>query len=189
VAAPANAQPGFEISIPKSLQPAADDSAFASKESAEEFLARYLPRATAGNPKYRSGNSATETAWITKTIKFKAGRNANDRLVSMSEEVLEIHNGVRSGTGSHEVEFSIEDVKVTEHSDSTTRTESGEIALGIVFNCDSGKCIKSTHNGSPSSTEWADIYIQSAALRGKILKAFEALKQAGGARNSPNGSN
>jgi hypothetical protein len=171
------AQPRFEISIPKSLQPAADDSAFASRKDAEEFLAQHLPSATAANPKYRSENAGNETAWITKTIKFGPGENGSGTLVSMSEEILEFHEGVRVATGSHEVAFLIEDVKIAERTDSTDRTETGDAALGIIFNCNSGKCIQSSYGGKPSTTDWADIYIQETSMRGKILKAFEALKQ------------
>ncbi|WP_158818261.1 hypothetical protein [Methylocapsa sp. S129] len=171
--------------MPKSLQPAADDSAFASRESAEEFLARYLPIATAGNPKYRSGTAGVAMAWITKAITFGPGKNADGRLVSMSEEVLEFRNGVRSATGSHEAEFLIEDVQASEHTDSAALTEGGEIGLGIIFNCNSGKCIQSKYDGVPSSADQTDISIQDAILRGRILKAFQTLKQAAGDRKAP----
>jgi hypothetical protein len=172
----ANAQPGFEISMPKIAQPVADEAAFASKQEAEEFLARYLPIATAGNPRYRSQEPGVATAWITKAVKFEPGKNAHGRLMSMSEEVLGFRNGVQATTGSHEVAFLIEDVKITERRDPGTITENGDISLGIMFNCNSGKCIQSTYDGKQSSTDWGDISIQDATLRNKILKAFETLK-------------
>jgi hypothetical protein len=172
----ANAQPGFEISMPEIVQPAADEAAFASKQEAEEFLARYLPIATAGNPRYRSEEPGVTTAWITKTVKFGPGKNASGTLVSMSEDVLGFRNGVRVTTGSHEVAFLIEDVKMTENRDPGTLTENGDISLGIIFNCNSGKCIQSSYDGKQSLTDSGDISIQDATLRSRILKAFETLK-------------
>jgi hypothetical protein len=173
---PANARPGFEISMPKIVQPAADETAFASKQEAEEFLARTLPIATAGNPRYRSEEPGVTTAWITKTVKFGPGKNGSGTLVSMSEDVLGFRNGVRVTTGSHEVAFLIEDVKIAENRDPGTLTENGDVSFGIIFNCNSGKCIQSSYDGKQSSTDSGDISIQDAALRGKILKAFETLK-------------
>ena len=175
-ASQANAQPGFEISMPKIVQPAADEAAFASKQEAEEFLARTLPIATAGNPRYRSEEPGVTTAWITKTVKFGPGKSGHGRLVSMSEEVLGFRNGVQVTTGSHDVAFLIEDVKIAENRDPGTLTESGDISLGVIFNCNSGKCIQSSYDGKQSMTESGDISIQDAALRSKILKAFETLK-------------
>jgi hypothetical protein len=172
----AKAQPGFEISMPKIVQPAADDAAFASKQEAEEFLARALPIATAANPRYRSQEPGGATAWITKTVKFGPGKNGDGRLVSMSEEVLGFRNGVQVTTGSHDVAFLIEDVKITENRDPGTLTENGDISLGVIFNCNSGKCIQSSYDGKQSLTASGDISIQDATLRNKILKAFETLK-------------
>jgi hypothetical protein len=172
----AKAQPGFEISMPKIVQPAADDAAFASKQEAEEFLAHALPIATAANPRYRSQEPGGATAWITKTVKFGPGKNGGGRLVSMSEEVLGFRNGVQVTTGSHDVAFLIEDVKITENRDPGTLTENGDISLGVIFNCNSGKCIQSSYDGKQSLTESGDISIQDATLRNKILKAFETLK-------------
>ena len=172
----AKAQPGFEISMPKIVQPAAGDAAFASKQEAEEFLARALPIATAANPRYRSQEPGGATAWITKTVKFGPGKNGGGRLVSMSEEVLGFRNGVQVTTGSHDVAFLIEDVKITENRDPGTLTENGDISLGVIFNCVSGKCIQSTHDGKQSLTDSGDISIQDDAMRAKILKAFQTLK-------------
>jgi hypothetical protein len=172
----ASAQPGFELSMPKIVQPAADEAAFASKQEAEQFLAQYLPIATAGNPRYRSQEPGGATAWITKAVKFGSGKDGHGRLVSMSEEVLGFRNGVQVTTGSHEVAFLIEDVKITENRDPGTLTENGDISLGVLFNCNAGKCIQSTYDGKQSLTDSGDISIQDATLRSKILKAFEALK-------------
>jgi hypothetical protein len=180
ICAIAMAQPGFEISMPNNVQTASDDSPFASKQEAEAYLSRFLPIATAGNPKYRSPNGGTETAWITRAVKFGHSKNPTGISVSMSEEVLEFRHGIRSATGAHEVAFQIEDVKIAERKDSGDVTEKGEPALGIIFNCHSGQCIQSTRDGKQSASEWADIYIQDATLRAKILKAFETLKQGAG---------
>jgi hypothetical protein len=184
----ANARPGFEISMSNSAQPVSEVSAFPTKEDAQNFLARSLPIATAKNPRYRSDQAGVAMAWITKDVKFAPDKTANGILVSMSEEVLEFRNGAQSATGSHQVEFSIGDVKISERRDGADLTESGEIALGIIFNCRSGKCIRSTYNGQPSSVDWTDISIQDDALRGQILKAFEAVHQAPGEPNPPAGA-
>lgn len=167
--------------MPDNLQLAAADAPFASTKDAEDFLARALPRATAGNPRYRSPNDATETAWVTKSVKFgPGGDDARGRRVSMSEEVLEFRNGARSNTGSHEVSFLLGDVKIAERTDSGDVTQDGAAALGIIFNCNSGKCIQSVSDGKQSQTEWADIYIQDSLLRDKILKAFERIQRTTG---------
>ena len=179
-AGPADAQPGYGISMPDALQPTANVAAFASKEEAKAFLAHYLPIATAGNPRYRSDKAGVAMAWITKAITFATPADSNGILVSMSEDVLEFHNGVRAATGTHEAAFSIGDVKISERKESGDLTEAGEPAVGIIFNCHSGKCIRSAYDGHPSLTDWTDISIQDAALRGRILAAFETLQRPGG---------
>jgi hypothetical protein len=183
-----NAQPGFEISMSKNLQSATDVSAYASMEDAQEYLVRTLPIATANNPNYRSSADGVEMAWITQSIKFAPGRNGSGMLVSMSEAIFEFRNGVRAAAGSHQVEFSIEDVKISERRDGADLTASGEIALGVIFNCNSGKCIRSTYNGEASAVDWTDISIQDDALRGQILKAFETIQQAAGGGNQATGA-
>jgi hypothetical protein len=176
----ADAQPGHQMTIPKDARPAAADSAFSTRQSAEEFLARALPAATAANPRYRSGKQGVTMAWIAKSIKFSPGAPAG-RLVIMSEEALEFHDGVLSATGAHEVEFAIEDVAISARTDSGTLTEKGEPGLAVIFNCNQGKCIRVIRDGAPSSEDFTDISIQDVATRDKILKAFLAVKQGGGA--------
>jgi hypothetical protein len=171
-----------------SVQAASDIAAFSSREVAENFLARFLPIATAKNPRYRSDQAGVAMAWITRDVKFAPDKTANGISVSMSEEVLEFRNGAQTSTGSHQVEFSLGDVKISERRDGADLTESGEIALGVIFNCHSGKCIRSTYNGQPSSVDWTDISIQDDALRGQVLKAFEAVQQAPGEPNAPAGA-
>lgn len=167
---------GLPINPPQSAnaQAGSDDVTFASKKEAEDFLKRYLPIATAGNPKYRDDKGAV-TQWLTKTIAFNADPSRGI-LVSTSEEIIEFENGAKGRVGSHEAAFSMQDVQVSERKDATDRTENGERALGIIFNCISGKCINAKWDGNPSSSAWTDIYLQDAALRAKILKAFQTLK-------------
>ena len=178
----AHARPGFENLMSNNLQWIADDVLFVSKEDAEKFLADALRRATSANPKYRSGSGGVETRWLTKAIAFETDKNSNGTRASMSEDVLEYRNGVRSPVTSHETAFLLEDVEISERKDSPDVTESGEGALGVIFNCHSGKCMRSTYNGAPTLVEWTDIYIQDASSRSGILKAFEALKRMSGER-------
>jgi hypothetical protein len=173
------ARPKLGNFMPKDLQSAAGDAGFASKEDAEAYLARALPNATANNPKYR-GEAGALTQWVTKELTFTPSKNPNGVLVHMSEEVLEFRNGVRTSTGSHEVQFQIEDVAISELKDSTDLTEAGEQGQGIIFRCASGKCVAHKWNGVDSSADWTDLSIQEPTLRAKILSAFQALKRAVG---------
>jgi hypothetical protein len=175
-AGPAQGRPGFEIAMPKKLQGASEVSEFASREEAKAFLAHALPIATAGNPRYRSADAGVLTAWITKTIRFDSATDSNGILVSMSEDVLEFRNGIRGAAGSHDTQFLIGDVAVSERRDSGDFTENGEAAVGVQFRCNSGKCIRASYGGAPSLTDWTDISIQDDALRRKILAAFRALQ-------------
>jgi hypothetical protein len=173
------ARPKMANFMPKDLQLAADSAEFASKEEAEAFLAKALPMATAGNPKYR-GEAGALTQWLTKELAFSPSKNPNGIAVHMSEEVLDFRNGVRISTGSHEVQFQIEDVAISELKDSTDLTEAGEQGQGLIFRCASGKCVAHKWNGVDSASDWTDLSIQDATLRAKILAAFQALKRAAG---------
>ena len=97
----------------------------------------------------------------------------------MSEDVVEFRNGARTVAARHEVEFALDDVNVAERSDSGDTTETGERAVGIIFNCRAGKCIQSTYNGARSEVDWTDIYIQDSSLREEILKSFQMLTAGG----------
>jgi hypothetical protein len=180
---PAHSQPGYAISITNSAR-SIQDATFASKEDAQQYLAQYLPKATAGNPNYRTNDPDLAMAWITKAIQFGPSANANGILVSMSEEVLEFRKGVRGAPIPHKVEFPIEDVQVSELTDSPDVTENGEKSIGIIFRCNSGKCMRSTYNGASSMVDWGDISIQDATSRGNILKALQTIKRAAGDRKS-----
>lgn len=178
----AQARPGFDNPMSQSAQLAADDVLSATKEDAEKFLADALRGATSANPKYRSGNGAVETQWLTKAVVFETDKDLGGIRVSMSEDVVEYRSGVRGPPTTHETAFLLGDVEISERRDSGDVTESGERALGVIFNCHSGACIRSTYNGAPTSVEWTDVYIQDALSRGAILKAFEALKRMSGDR-------
>jgi len=174
--------PEFENIMSEHPQLIANDGEFASAEDAEAYLIETLPLAAAGNPKYRGEKEGTLTQWLTKTVKFRPSATPHGILITMDEEAVEFRDGVKTGVVTHDVEFAIEDVRVSELSDSAYLTESGEKALGIIFHCNSGKCIAARWNGAPSSADKTDISIQDPALRAKILKAFEALKRAAGDR-------
>jgi len=177
---PASAAPYplMERVVPAPAQTAADAPEFQSRDDAEAYLARAIPLATAGNPKYRGSEPGVLTQWLTKTVKFSPSANPNGILVSTSEIYLEFRNGVQSATATHDVEFTIEDVRISERTDDSTLTEFGEKALGVIFNCQAGKCIHSRWNGAASNVDWSDISIQDPSLRANILKAFQVLKQA-----------
>jgi hypothetical protein len=156
---------------------------FSTREAAQIFLARNLPLATAANPKYRSGQPGVLMAWITRTIAFAP--ESNGLRLAMDEEVLEFRDGLRSKTGSHESQFSLADVVISETTSSDTLTESGDPAAGVLFRCKSGSCIASRYDGAPSQTDWTDISIQDDAMRARILSAFLALQRLSGAAAAP----
>jgi hypothetical protein len=175
-----SANAGYKIAIPNDVRTVADDSAFPTRQSAEEFLTRALPIATASNPRYRGDKEGVTMAWITRSIKFRPGKTPAGRLVSMNEEVLEFHDGVRSVAGAHDAEFAIDDVKISARTDSGTLTEKGEPGLAVIFNCTQGKCVRSVRDGAASLEEYTDISIQDLAMRDKIFKAFLAVQQNDG---------
>jgi hypothetical protein len=165
------------------IRPAADDSVFASKEDAEAYLTKTIPLATAANPKYRGAEPGVLTQWLTRTVEFGPSSKPNGISVSTSETYLEFRNGAQTATATHDVRFAIEDVRISERTDDPTLTENGEKALGVIFNCQSGKCIATIWNGAASKVDWSDISVQDATLRANILKAFQVLKKATDARS------
>jgi hypothetical protein len=173
---PLNLQPKLWILNLKDWRLAANGE-FASKEEAQAFLAKALPLATAGNPKYRSGDGAL-TRWLTREIAFGPGKTAKGVSVAMKEDILEFRNGAQSAAGTHEVQFAIEDVQITELTDRKDLTENGDKAVGVIFRCISGKCIAGKWSGVPTPADWSDISIQDSSLRAKILAAFQMLKSA-----------
>ncbi len=180
---PADAAPPLEIgtSMPKDPLLSARPANFATKDEAEAFLATALPQATAANPKYRSKDGGL-TQWLTKEVVFGPGASGQGISVTMKEDMLEFRNGRQTAAGSHEVRFLIEDVQISELTDSPDRTENGEKALGVLFRCNAGKCINAKWNGVPTPSEQSDISIQDNATRAKILAAFQALKRFAGDR-------
>jgi hypothetical protein len=175
---PAVSQTAVSPSIaPQRVEMASDTITFGSSDEAEAYLAKALPLATAANPKYRSQGGVL-TQWLTKSIAFAPSRNPNGISIAMTEEILDFRNGVQVRKGSHEAQFLIEDVRVSELTDSKDVTEGGEQARGVIFNCLTGKCVSATWDGAPSPSEWTDISIQNAETRANILSAFQALKRA-----------
>ena len=154
---------------------------FATKEEAEAFLAKALPEATAANPKYRAADGGL-TQWLTRRIVFGPGASPSGVAVEMKEDVLQFRDGRQTSKGTHEVRFLIEDVQISELADSADLTENGEKARGIIFRCNSGKCIEAKWDGAPAPSDWSDISIQDPAMRAKILAAFQALKRLAGNR-------
>jgi hypothetical protein len=169
--------------MPSGVELAADGP-FASKEEAVAFLVMALPEAMAANPKYRGDNGAV-TQWSIDSVTFGPGATPTGVSLDVKEGILEFRNGVQTATGSHEVRFLIEDVQITELTDSAYRTENGDTALGVMFRCNSGKCIAAKWNGADSPADWTDISIQDAARRAEILSAFQALKRLAGDRAAP----
>jgi hypothetical protein len=152
-------------------------NAFSSRRDAEDFLARTLPLATAGNPKYYSKADKVETRWLTKSIAFSDGAPCHGIQVSTDEEYTEVRAGVPT-PGTHQAVFSLGNVSISMETSDTDFTEAGEPALGIIFKCVAPKCIQAKWSGQASSSDWTDIYLQDATLRARILTAFEFLKSS-----------
>jgi len=181
----ARCEAGMEVSMSDGPRPLSEIPEFASAEEAKAFLARYLPIATAANPRYRSKDSSVETQWILKSIRFDRDPATNRTLASINEAILEYSNDALSAEGAHEAVFWLDDVQVSERRDSPDFTSAGEPAIGIIFNCKSGKCIQSVYMGAKSSKEWSDVYIQDEKSRAAILKAFKTLERPADAPPAP----
>ncbi len=158
---------------------------FASTEEAKAFLARQLPVATAANPRYRSKDGGVETQWIMTSIRFDRDEATNRIRTSMVEAIRQYTDNALSAEGAHEAVFWLDEVRVSERRDAPDFTSAGEPAIGIIFNCKSGKCIRSVYMGAKSSKEWTDIYIQDAKSRAAILQAFKALERSRGDADAP----
>jgi len=146
--------------------------------SAEDFLSRILPLATAANPKYRQADAGELNEWLTKSVRFATSSKPPGIRLAMSEENLVFRDGAQIGVNSHEVEFAIGDVHIIEYEYPSDTTESGEKAVGVMFKCNSGQCIRSTWNGHESAKGEADLYLFDAALRARILRAFMIVERA-----------
>lgn len=175
---PARCEAGMEISMSEGSRPASEVPQFAPTDDAEAFVARYLPVATAADPRYRPKDGGVETRWITKSVRFDRDKATNRILVSMNEAILEYSDGALSAEGTHEAAFFLDEVQVSERRDAPDVTSAGEPAIGVIFNCKSGKCIRSVYMGAKSSNDWTDVYIQDKASRAAILAAFTALLHA-----------
>ncbi len=162
-----------------------DVAGFASAQEAKAFLARLLPVATAANPRYRSKDGGVETQWIMTSIRFDRDEATNRIRVSMREAIREYSGDALSAEGAHDAEFWLDEVLVSERRDSPDFTSAGEPAIGIIFNCKSGKCIRSAYMGAKASKEWVDVYIQDAKSRAAVLDAFKALERPAGEGDAP----
>jgi hypothetical protein len=171
-----SARSDAEKSMP-SQKSAAKDTTFSSRKDAEDFLARTLPLATTGSPKYYSKADKVETGWLTKSIAFSDGVPGQGIQVSTDEEYTEVRAGVPT-PGTHHAVFSLGDVGIAIETSDTDLTEAGEPALGIIFKCAVPKCIQAKWSGQASSSDWTDIYLQDATLRTRALAAFEFLKSS-----------
>jgi hypothetical protein len=160
----------------------ADVSEPSTPAQAEDFLSKILPLATAANPKYRSGGSSELTQWLTKSVRFSASPKPPGIVISMSEEAAVFQGGAQTAVNSHQATFAIEDVHIIEYEYPADTTETGEKAVGVLFKCDAGKCIRSSWNGQQSDKAEADLYIYDPALRARILRAFAILREAAGGK-------
>jgi hypothetical protein len=162
------------------MTPMAEQSETMDKEAAQAFIAQTLPVATAANPKYRSGDAAELSIWLTKSVRFISAATTRGITVEMDEQALIFNGGVQTATNTHDVSFALADVQVSEYRYPHDTTENGEPALGILFKCNTGKCVRSKWNGAQSSKDQTDLYLYNAADRARLLKAFEILKAAAG---------
>jgi hypothetical protein len=183
----ARCETGMEVSMSDGPRSVSNIPEFASAEEAKTFLSRCLPLATAANPRYRSKDSSVETQWIMKSFRFDRDPATNRILASMNEAILEYSDNALSAEGAHEAVFWLDDVDVSERRDSPDFTSAGDPAIGIIFNCKSGKCIQSVYMGAKSSKEWSDVYIQDDKSRAAILEAFRALERPAGGADAPAG--
>jgi len=154
----------------------------ANVEEAEDFLSKVLPQETAANPKYRSGDATDLTRWLTKNVRFSVNAETHDIEVAMSEEAAVFRNGSQAETNTHLVAFAIRDVHVLEYEYPADTTEAGEKAVGVMFKCDSGKCIRSIWNGHEANKAEADLYLYDPQHRAEILHAFRLLVDAAHAK-------
>jgi hypothetical protein len=151
---------------------------FASMEEAEAFLARRLADATAANPRYRSPDGGVETQWIVTSLRLERDPATNRIRTSLCEAIREYRDDALSAEGAHEAVFWLDDVHVSERRDSGDVTSAGDPAIGIIFNCKSGKSVQSVYMGAKSSKAWIDLYIQDEESLTAILQAFEALARS-----------
>ncbi len=158
-------------------------SAFASRDEAQAYLARALPRATAANPKFVTKPDNVETVWRTQSIVF-TDSSAGGIQVAMDESFTETRGGI-ANPGTHRAVFSLAQVRVSPHVYPADVTPDGEKALGIIFTCEAGKCIQAVWNGAESTADATDISIQNDDERARILAAFEYLKSLSGAPKAP----
>lgn len=148
----------------------------ANRAEAEEFLSRILPLMAAANPKFRSGDSRDLWAWLINSVRFSPSSDPKGVALTMNEQAFVSHDGAQAAVHTHEVTFAIADVHVSEYAYPADTTENGEKAVGVMFKCRDGKCIKATWDGATSASDATDLYVYDATTRGQILRAFALLR-------------
>jgi len=141
---------------------------------------KYLPLATADNPRYRSTGSDDLTAWLIKNVKFGVDPATKGLSYTSDEVAIVFRNGAQVAENTHEVTFPLQDVEVSVLDYDSDFTEKGDKAVGILFKCASEGCVHSIWNGQASTAAQSDVYIQDSKLRAEIFKAFGILKKPPG---------
>jgi len=153
-------------------------SAQSRKARAQSYLARILPKATAANPRYRSGAGEELTAWLTQSVHFAPSPRGLS--IAMSEKALVYRDGAQTAVNTHEAAFAITDVQILEYSYPSDTTEKGEKAIGILFKCKIGNCVHSMWNGAASDKAETDLSLNDSVARRRILRAFWILQAPAG---------
>ena len=146
---------------------------FLTREAAQDFLAKTLPVATAANPRYRTGEGML-TAWVTGSAAFRT--EGPKLIVVMKERIVESRNGKAQPEIAHDVEFSLDDVDITELSGTGELTEDDKPAVGVLFRCRAGACIRSAYGAKAGHAEQTDISLQDDVARSGVLSAFRMLQ-------------
>jgi hypothetical protein len=107
--------------------PIATVDSFTSKSEVGAFLAGALAAATAANPKYRSPGS----------------------VVSTDESVDDYHDGARTARRTHQAEFAIDEVAISEET-ADDLAETGDRARGVLFKCVAAPYIEAVWSGERS---------------------------------------
>jgi hypothetical protein len=157
----------------------AAEATFASRQAAEDYLAKALPLATSRNPAYLTKSEGVQTWWLLKTVRFADAPTGVH--VAMDEEFPQVKSGVKT-TGAHQAAFSLGEVDISVIAEAGDVTPSGEPAMAILFKCAAPKCIEASWNGQPAPSDKTDIYVQDAETREQILGAFKFLMALGKAR-------
>ncbi len=147
---------------------------FATSAQAMDFIAGALPKATSDNPNYVTKADGTVSQWLTETVAF-AIDGAGAVTVTMRERFTQ-RQGEKTTEGAHEATFSLGEVTAAEFSAPWDVTPTGGPALGLLFTCGKPGCVAAKWGDAPSKADKADLYVQDAATRAKLLAAFRRLQ-------------